>query len=200
MLNVCNYRVEGFLKIKDLSTQEILVDKFNAIHFGNLSASMAEAISGRDKGHIRYMAFGNGGTFINGSSELVYRSPNVKTYRDTSSALYNETFFKEIDGTTGNTAVAITSTTSYTDVKVTCTLDFNDAADIQLSIDRNTTSTAATFDELAIYTGNSGFTIANGNTMATSDTLLVTHVIFHPIQKALNRILEVDYTIRIHLE
>ena len=44
------------------------------------------------------------------------------------------------------------------------------------------------FDELGIKSWN-GSTVDAGN--------LLTHVIFHPIQKSLNRLIQIDYTIRV---
>lgn len=195
-----NCKVEGFFTIKDKDTQEILVDKCNAIHFGNLAASMAESLSGEAEGHIQYMAFGNGGTSIDASGKITYKEPNISNFYDSSAALYNETFYKEIDQTTDNSVTAIPSTSSYSDIKVKVTLDFIDTGSEQDVIDRADNMDEETvFDELAVYTGLAGIvpptTLANSN-----NALLVTHVIFHPVQKSANRILEIDYTIRIHLQ
>lgn len=193
------YRVEGFLKIRDKETQEILLDKCNAIHYGNLATSVAESLSGLSRGHIRYMAFGNGGTSVSTNGVVSYKGTNTNTVKDSSDALYNETFFKEIDGTTGNTSVPINSSTTYSDIKVTATLDFIDTGTSQAIADRASAKTDVTFDELGIYCGIPG--ISNATLLSENpEALLVTHVIFHPILKSENRILEVDYTIRIHLQ
>jgi hypothetical protein len=32
---------------------------------------------------------------------------------------------------------------------------------------------------------------------AAGESLLLTHVIFHPVQKSLNRLIQIDYTVRI---
>ena len=47
------------------------------------------------------------------------------------------------------------------------------------------------FDELGIYAYNSG---------GISQEYLLTHVIFHPVQKSLNRVIEIVYTIRVQLQ
>ena len=42
------------------------------------------------------------------------------------------------------------------------------------------------FDELGLKSYSSA-----------GDSLLLTHVIFHPVQKSLNRLIQIDYTVRI---
>lgn len=191
--------IEGFFTIRDKTTGEILVDKKNAVHYGNMSASMASSLAGIESGHIRYMAFGNGGTIIDGAGKITYRSPNVSNFKDISASLYNETFFIEIDQTDYNYVTPIPSTSTYADIKIKVTLDYIETGPLQDPVDiANDMNGYTVFDELAIYTGPVGIT--SPETMVGSDSLLVTHVTFHPIQKALNRILEVDYTLRIHLQ
>lgn len=208
MINGVGMRAEGHVIIRDGVTKETLRDEYNAIHYGNLAASVAEALSGLDTGHIRYMAFGNGGTAISANGEITYRSPDVTNVRDPSSSLYSEIYHQEVgrNGTTntgadeGNTVLPIQSNAQYADVKITCTLDFEDTGSTQDPIDRaNNLDDATIFDEIALYTGEPNIelstTLANSN-----DALMISHVIFHPIQKSNNRILEIDYTIRIYLE
>lgn len=208
MLDFSKSNVIGFLTIKNAETGEILVDKNNAIHFGNLAASMAEALAGLDTGHIRYMAFGNGGTSISASGDITYRQPDVTNVKDTSSSLYSEIYHQEIgangltnDGTdSNNSVIPIQSNAQYADVKMTCTLDFDATGSLQSPIDRaNNLDDDTIFDELALYTGQPN--IDTSTTLAnSSEALMVSHVIFHPIQKSNNRILQIDYTIRIYLE
>jgi hypothetical protein len=55
-------KIEGFVKIHDPKTGEVLVDKKNAIHYENISLAMAQTLSDRNTGYIYEMAFGNGGS------------------------------------------------------------------------------------------------------------------------------------------
>jgi hypothetical protein len=199
-------RAHGFVKIYE---DDVLIrEADNAIHYGNLAASMAEALAGLDTGHIRYMAFGNGGTIITVNGEITYRQPDVSNVRDVSSSLYSEIYHQEIgmNNTTNtgidpnNTVTPIQSNAQYADIRMTATLDFESTGQLQDTVDRaNNMADGTIFDELAIYTGKSGIplstTLANSN-----DALMISHVIFHPIQKSNNRILRLDYTIRIYLE
>lgn len=190
--------VMGHLVIKDKMTQEVLRDQKNAVHFGNLSSSIAEALASLDSGHIRYMAFGNGGTTIDSVGGIIYKEPDVSNSRDESASLYSEIFKKEIDQTENNNALPILGSAGFADIKITVTLDFIETGLVQDSIDRAvSTESDAVFDEIAVYTGSSGIA---GSLANTDEALLVTHVIFNPIQKSANRILEIDYTIRIQLQ
>jgi hypothetical protein len=78
--------------------------------------------------------------------------------------------------------------TNYTDIFVTCLLDYGDGnASGQLAFDNATNNTDnLVFDELGLRSYS-----------PTGDGLLLTHVIFHPVQKSLNRLIQIDYTVRI---
>ena len=51
-------KIEGFIKITDPITGEVLVDKKNAINYENISIAMANTLSDQGKGWIYKMAFG----------------------------------------------------------------------------------------------------------------------------------------------
>jgi hypothetical protein len=76
----------------------------------------------------------------------------------------------------------------YTDIFITCTLDYGEPAG-QLAFDNSTLiNDAFVFDEL-------GLKYWDGSN--NDKGKLLTHVIFHPIQKSLNRLIQIDYTIRV---
>ena len=79
----------------------------------------------------------------------------------------------------------------YTDILVQCLLDYGEPAG-QAAFDNSTnTQDSYIFDELGLL-ANYG-TDVNGNVI----TRLLTHVVFHPVQKSLNRQIQIDYTVRI---
>jgi hypothetical protein len=87
--------------------------------------------------------------------------------------------------------VSHTSGTVYTDILVECLLDYGEPAG-QYAFDNSTqTDSTYVFDELGL--------LANIGTNSAGDviTRLLTHVIFHPVQKSLNRQIQIDYTVRI---
>lgn len=193
---ILSYKVEGFLKIFDPITGEIFVDKKNAINYENMSEAIADTLSGRGYGEIFYMAFGNGGASVDETGIITYLPPNTTGQN---AALYNQTYEKIVDDTSvlntdptrNKMTVLHTSGRFYSDILVQCLLDYGEPPG-QAAFDNSTqTDSEFVFDELGLL-ANYG-TDSNGEII----TRLLTHVIFHPVQKALNRQIQVDYTIRI---
>ena len=58
-----NVNIEGHIKIFDPETDEVFVDQRNAIHYENMSISLAESLGNAGEGFIYEMAFGNGGVW-----------------------------------------------------------------------------------------------------------------------------------------
>ena len=213
--------MEGHILIRDITDEEKpveLVNKRNAIHYGNMAHFLAQCLAGKANYDIHYMGFGNGGSSVNALGTITYKTTNVSEAPDITpvSGLHTLKYFKVVDDLApGNTAptknkIEVTkSTTSYTDIKVTCTLDFGEPS-TQQDFDNSTGVDALNdfvFDELGLFsldpsTGNEivGDATASGtHTDFASKCYMLTHVIFHPVQKSLNRIIEVVYTLRIQM-
>jgi hypothetical protein len=191
-----SYKIEGFLKIYDPNDGEIFVDKKNAINYENMSEAIADTLSSRGYGEIYQMAFGNGGASVSDTGVITYLPPNVIGQN---AALYNQTYAKIVDDTSvfnfdpTRNKMTVTHTTGkfYTDILVQCLLDYGEPAG-QAAFDNSTqTDSSYIFDELGLL-ANYG-TDTDGNVI----TRLLTHVIFHPVQKSLNRQIQIDYTVRI---
>jgi hypothetical protein len=191
-----SYKIEGFLKVYDPNNGEIFVDKKNAINYENMSEAIADTLSSRGYGEIYQMAFGNGGASVDETGVITYLPPNT-TGQNT--ALYNQTYAKIVDDTSvfnldptrNKMTVSHTTGKVYTDILVQCLLDYGEPAG-QAAFDNSTqTDSSYIFDELGLL-ANYG-TDTNGSVI----TRLLTHVIFHPVQKSLNRQIQIDYTVRI---
>lgn len=191
-----SYKVEGFLKIYDPNNGEIFVDKHNAINYENMSEAIADTLSSRGYGEIYQMAFGNGGASVDETGIITYLPPNTTGQN---AALYNQTYAKIVDDTSvfnldptrNKMTVSHTTGRVYTDILVQCLLDYGEPAG-QNAFDNSTqTDSSYIFDELGLL-ANYG-TDSEGNVI----TRLLTHVIFHPVQKSLNRQIQIDYTVRI---
>ncbi len=191
-----SYKVEGFLKIYDPNSGEVFVDKHNAINYENMSEAIADTLSSRGYGEIYQMAFGNGGASVDETGVITYLPPNTTGQN---AALYNQTYAKIVDDTSvfnldptrNKMTVFHTTGRTYTDILVQCLLDYGEPAG-QAAFDNSTqTDSSYIFDELGLL-ANYG-TDNSGNVI----TRLLTHVIFHPVQKSLNRQIQIDYTVRI---
>ena len=190
------FSVKGSIKITDAITGEVLVEKDNAINYENMSVSMANSLGSRGYGEIYQMAFGNGGASVDNTGVITYLPPNTTGQN---AALYNQTYVKIVDDTSvfnldpTRNKMTVTHTTGkvYTDILVQCLLDYGEPSG-QSAFDNSTqTNSTYVFDELGLL-ANYG-TDNNGNVI----TRLLTHVIFHPVQKSLNRQIQIDYTVRI---
>ncbi len=184
--------IQGFLKIYDPNSGEVFVDKKNAIHYENISICMANTLADRNIGYIFKMAFGNGGSAVDPTGVITYLPPNTTGQN---ASLYNETYSKVVDDNSASNTdpannyltVVHTSGQVYTDIITTCLLDYGEPAGQQAFDNSTNFNGEYVFDELGLQCWNGSAT----------NLLLITHVIFHPVQKSLNRQIQIDYTLRI---
>jgi hypothetical protein len=192
MMSIGPVTIEGFLKIYDPNNGETFVDKHNAIHYENMSIALAQSLANKNLGYVYAMAFGNGGSSVDPTGVITYLPPNITGQN---ADLYNQTFIKVVDGnspantdpTRNNLTVLHTSGQVYTDVLVTCLLDYGEPVGQQAFDNSNNFNGEYVFDELGLKAWEG----------SSSDLMLITHVIFHPVQKSLNRQIQIDYTVRI---
>jgi hypothetical protein len=185
-------KIEGFVKITDPNSGEVLLDKKNAIHYENISIAMAQTLSDRNIGYIYEMAFGNGGSSVDPTGVITYLPPNTTgqnadLYNQTYSKVVNDNSAADTDPTNNKMTVLHTTGKVYTDILVTCLLDYGEPAGQQAFDNSTNFNGEYVFDELGLKTWNGSAT----------DLRLITHVIFHPVQKSLNRQIQIDYTLRI---
>ena len=185
--------LQGHIKITDPKSGEVLIDKRNAIHYENMSISLAESLGNEGRGNIVEMAFGNGGTTVDPTGIITYLTPNNV---GVNASLYNQTYYKTVDDNNVNNTdpsrnfieTRHTLGTTYTDILISCLLDYGEPSG-QEAFDNSTDMDGNyVFDEL----GLKAYTPNGANTGR-----LLTHVVFHPVQKSLNRLIQIDYTIRI---
>ena len=183
--------LQGHIKITDPTTTEVIINKRNAIHYENMSIALAESIANAGEGFIYEMSLGNGGTNIDPTGIITYLTPNST---GTNASLYNQTYSKVVDDRSVNNTdptrnkieTRHLSGTNYTDILVSCLLDYGEP-DGQQAFDTTTNQNDVyVFDELGLRSYD-----PNGTGR------LLTHVIFHPVQKSLNRLIQIDYTVRV---
>lgn len=185
--------IRGFLKIFDPISKEIYVDKNNAIHYENMSEALAYSLSNKGRNFITEMHFGNGGTTVDPTGVITYLPTNTNVQN---ADLYNPTYYKIVDDTNADNTdsnrnkIVIMHVPGqvYTDIVVTCLLDYGEPSGQAVFDNSQNLNGQFVFDELGLK-GFSSVGEGTGN--------LLTHVIFSPVQKSLNRLIQIDYTVRI---
>ncbi len=246
--------IQGFVKIKDTNTGEVLVDTHNDVLYGNMSTALAHALIGNSDSFLCYMAFGNGGAYVGPTGTISYK-PSLggpsSLIKNPTANLYNTIYVKKLsndstDPTSYNPLSkayipAENYATNYEDIIIDVTLGYNEpptgitsSSTIQQTIIDNSTfvgtstttndGTATTFDpntlvfnEIGLFAGSDNLFSGNFTTTiddvdnfitqtpsfstsaGTKSKLMLTHVIFHPVQKSANRSLEIIYTLRIQM-
>jgi len=205
--NKLDLRMSGHVLIREKESKTVLREVWNAINLENMSEALALSLADRSNGHIQSMVFGNGGSVVSAVGQITYLPPNVTGQN---AALYNQTYSKVVDDqspldvnpTDNYMAVNHVAGTFYSDVQVTCTLEYDEpsgqaAYDDSPVVNGNTQNSSSTgpdpngtyiFDELGLVSYSS-----------TGSGMLLSHVIFYPVQKALNVSIEVVYTLRLIL-
>ena len=183
--------IQGHIKIHDPESDKIFVDKRNAIHYENMSVALAESVANQGQGFINSMSFGNGGTSVDPTGIITYLTPNST---GTNATLYNQTYSKIVDDRSvsnldpqrNKIETRHVNGTNYTDVLVTCLLDYGEPNGQDAVDAASATDSLYVFDELGLVSYSPSGT-----------GKLLTHVIFHPVQKSLNRLIQIDYTVRV---
>jgi hypothetical protein len=185
------YHFEGHIKIFEPETGEVLVDQRNAIHFENMSVAMVNSLSNQGLGTIYEMVFGSGGTTVDPTGIIAYLTPNTIGIN---SNLYNQTFSKVVDQNAAENVdpsrnkmeVRHLSGATYSDIVISCVLDYGEPDGQEAFDNSQNLQGNFIFDELGLKSAS-----------LSGTGKLLTHVIFHPVQKSLNRLLQIDYTIRV---
>jgi hypothetical protein len=185
------WHFEGHIKIFDPENGEVFIDKRNAIHYENMSVAMVQSLSNQGQGTIYQMVFGTGGTTVDPTGLITYLTPNTV---GVNTGLYNQTFQKVVDQNSAENTdpfrnkmeIRHVSGATYSVRLITCLLDYGEPIGQEAFDNSQDLGGNFVFDELGLRGYN-----PNG------EGKLLTHVVFHPVQKSLNRLLQIDYTIRV---
>lgn len=184
--------MEGHIRIFDPESGEEFVNKRNAIHYENMSEALALSVANKTTGFIHEMAFGNGGTSVDPTGVITYLPANSS---GSNASLYNQTYYKVVDDNSSlnsdpvrnKMTVSHVSGNIYSDIIVSCLLDYGEPSGQAAFDNTSNFNETFTFDELGLKSW-----VGAANTGK-----LLTHVVFHPVQKSLNRLIQIDYTIRV---
>lgn len=202
MIDSTNINIDGHVKIWDPETKEIFVSKHNAINPETMTLIIATMLQGNNDSYVYEMHLGNGGLIIDETGNITYNDVTDNLSTGIEAGLYNATYFKVVDtnDSTNNTdivnnkvVVSHTSGLNYTDLIITCTLEENEPE----SNDENSLVTSPAeyngdyiFNELGLKSrGNNG----------KNTGYLLSHIVFDPVQKSANRVIQIIYTLRIRV-
>ena len=185
-----NMQMHGHVDIYDVTDPTNIVtlrDVDNAIHYENMSEAIAYSLADLSGNFIKTINLGNGGTSVDPTGVINYLPTNTNNQN---AALYNQTFSKVIDGTSSENLDPLNNNMQvrhipgkvYTDILVSMLLDYGEPAGQAAFDNSQNLNEDYVFDELGIF---------------SSAGKMLTHVVFHPVQKSLNRKIKIDYTIRI---
>lgn len=196
--------IETYIQIIDITNNRILREGTNKIHQENMSVALAMALTGKNDLFIGEMHFGNGGTIISEDGNIIAKPANVT---GSSANLYKGTYFRVVfdrdfynaDPANNNTVMAHVNGTTYADTVITAVLEYTDplANDSLFNIvDATSDSLESTttvdgefvFDEIALKT-KGAYGLNSGK--------LLTHFIFHPVEKTADQQIQIVYSLRV---
>lgn len=167
---------------------KILLNKRNAIHNEHMSLAVARSLGNRENGSVYTMHFGSGGATIDPLGNILYATPNTSGAADLNAPEYFEVVDDRAGAPEGNLMlVRHINGTLFSDLEIRCVLDKNEPFG------------QAAFDNIPNTNVNDANFIFDEIGLKTEDSLLLTHIVFSPIQKSANRIVEIVYTLRIRI-
>jgi len=196
--------IETFITIKDLNTGKILVEGSNAIHQENMSVALSLALARSAGSFISEMHFGCGAAIVATDGTITYRKPNIVGI---GANLYTPTYFRVVDDSDVNrmeessdgVVIQHNVGSNYSDTIVTATIANKEPFAVD-STYNTFDSTSSSLDATTIYDGEFEFNEiglkTKGNTGLNSGNLL-THFIFHPVQKNDDQTIQIVYTLRV---
>jgi len=202
MIDSIKINIDGHVKIWDPNTQEIFVNKRNAINPETMPLIMATMLQGNNDSHIYEMHLGNAGLIIDETGNITYNDVTDNLATGTEAGLYNATYFKVVDAsdttnnfdpTNNNVVVTHTSGLNYTDLVITCTLDENEP---------NSSSENILITSPAELNGDYIFNelgLKSKGPTGKNTGYLLSHIVFDPVQKSANRVIQIIYTLRIRV-
>jgi hypothetical protein len=207
MLETLSTKILGNVLIKD-DLGNVLVNKTNAIHPANMATAIARGLSNAANHQIWKMKLGNQGTYVDSSQQIVFRPANTT---GAAADLYNPTYYEVIDD--ADVGVGVGNSVTFTNIPlststrviVTCVISANEAVNRPTDqsdgitsggldgVDSTPTEGTFFFDELGLFTQGLG----TPSILDETGELMLSHLIFSPIEHTGNRELTIVYTLTI---
>jgi len=211
MIEPVTVSIDGHVKVWDPCSKEVFVDKHNAINPETMSIVVANMLSGNKNRYIYEMHFGNGGAVIDETGNITYKDVTTNVNNGTVASMYNPTYFKVVDNdpfidpelnpdtTRNKMEVVHTQGLNYSDLVITCTLE-----EVEPNVDSLGNIYTAEQLELDNATDFEGEFVFNELGLKSKGAelnsgYLLSHIVFHPVQKSANRVIQIIYTLRIRI-
>lgn len=188
---------------------KLVREKKNAIHPDNMAIAIARGLSNAANHQVFKIKLGNQGTYIDSSQQIIFRPANTT---GTNADLYNPTYVEVVDDADSGVGVgnSVTFTTipgsTSTRVIVTCVISSNEAVNRTTDgadgstgdgldgVDNTPTEGQFFFDELGLFTsGGTG----TPSLLNEDEELMLSHLIFSPIEHTSNREITIIYSLTI---
>ena len=188
-----NVNIQGFVKVIDLVTGEVLREIENAVNPETMSLVLAYMLKGNNSQYLYELHLGNGGLVIDETGNITYKDVEENLASGSVADLYNPLYYKVIDtlDEINNTSPSRNYTTithldglPYTDLTITCTLE----EDEPTWIDETSMDGEIIFNEIGLK---------SKGTDGLNSGYLLTHAVFEPVTKNVNRVIQIEYTLRI---
>lgn len=161
----------------------------NQVHPENISEAVALSLGHKDTGPIHKMLFGSGGSVVSGIGNVTYKNKQVT---GSTSTLYNKTYEKIVDDnnvanpdpTQNKIEVVHVDGQIFSDCIITCTLDLSEPNGQSFVDNIPNLEDQFVFDEIGLQ---------------NYDGKMISHVIFSPVQKSMNRKIVIKYTLRVQV-
>lgn len=202
MIDTTNISINGHVKIWDPESREIFVSKHNAINPETVTLIVATMLQGNNNSYISEMHLGNGGLIIDETGNITYNDVDDNLSTGLEAGLYNATYFKvvdikditnNLDTVNNNVVVSHTTGLNYTDIIVTCTLAENEP---------NSASEDSLVDSPEPFSGDYIFNelgLKSRGAAGKNTGFLLSHIVFDPVQKSADRVIQIVYTLRIRV-
>lgn len=193
MHSTANVKIQGFVKIRDLHTGEVLRDVENAVNPETMSLIIASMLQGNNGQYLYELHLGNGGNVIDETGNITYKDVEENLTLGKVAELYNPLYYKVVDTldainntspNRNNVVVNHLDGLPYTDVVITCTLEEEDP----IWDNGSSVQGELIFNELGLKSRGSA---------GPNSGFLLSHVVFDPVVKNVNRVIQIEYTLRI---
>lgn len=209
MLETIKLGVVGDVTI--LQDGKIICEKKNAIHPRNMGIAVARGLSNSSNGQIFKIKLGNQGTYIDSNQQIVFRPPNINEVSDD---LYNATYAEIVDE--NNSGAGVGNSVTYTTIPgtnnsrviITATISANEAVNRPSDEADSSYPTPDPeidgyldpggeffFDELGLFT--SGIDESTTALLDSTTELMLSHLVFSPIEHTGSRELTVVYSLTV---